>query len=250
MQSMCIRQVKEYVINKTHRTLINMIVELVKVGTISNKAFLLLVVDAINSYEKCSQITNREEHITNTDNAIIRSTDNVYIISEKSVEAYYFVSKQQFSMEYKVSYAYEYDSVAIRIYLLNMMLNGQSVSRQEIYKPNVKKFVDPFLQGIIKEHCTGLLSLTNNIQNYENLTCQLTDDSIYDGALFDTLPDLNLKLFLCDKPQDKINNSEIRKTTNQPVAEQSGEFQDFYKKHKIGVWIGVVAIIILVSTCI
>ena len=216
--------------------------ERVKLGVILNKAFLLLVVDAINSYEKGLQITNRE---------IIISTDNVYIISEKSVEAYYFVtsSKQQFSMEYKVSYTYEYDSVAIRIYLLNMMLNGQSVSRQEIYKPNVKNFVDPFLQGTIEAHRTCLLTVTKDIQNYENLTCQLTDDSIYDGALFDTLPDLNLKLFLCDKPQDKINNSEIRKTTNQPVAEQSGEFQDFYKKHKIGVWIGVLAIIFLVSTC-
>ena len=216
--------------------------ERVKLGVISNKAFLLLVVDAINSYEKGLQITNRE---------IIISTDNVYIISEKSVEAYYFVtsSKQQFSMEYKVSYTYEYDSVAIRIYLLNMMLNGQSVSRLEIYKPNVKNFVDPFLQGTIEAHRTCLLTVTKDIQNYENLTCQLTDDSIYDGALFDTLPDLNLKLFLCDKPQDKINNSEIRKTTNQPVAEQSGEFQDFYKKHKIGVWIGVLAIIFLVSTC-
>lgn len=190
-------------------------VELVKVGTISNKAFLLLVVDAINSYEKCSQITNREEHITNTDNAIIRSTDNVYIISDKSVEAYYFVSKQQFSMEYKVSYAYEYDSVAIRIYLLNMMLNGQSVSRQEIYKPNVKKFVDPFLQGIIKEHCTGLLTVTKDIQNYENLTCQLTDDSIYDGTLFDTLLDLNIQLQICDKPQNRVDNPNIHHHSNE-----------------------------------
>ena len=57
--------------------------ERVKLGVISNKVFLLLVVDAINSYEKCLQITNREEHITKTDNAIITSTDNVYIISEK-----------------------------------------------------------------------------------------------------------------------------------------------------------------------
>ena len=220
--------------------------ERVKLGVISNKAFLLLVVDAINSYEKRLQITNREEHITNT-----TSTDNVYIISEKSVEAYYFLtlSKQPLSMEYKVSYTYEYDSVAIRIYLLNVMFNGQFVPRQAFNSPNIKYSADKLLQEIVKDHSDKLLSLTNNIQNYENLTCQLTDDSIYDGALFDTLPDLNLKLFLCDKPQDKINNSEIRKTTNQPVAEQSGEFQDFYKKHKIGVWIGVLAIIFLVSTC-
>lgn len=219
--------------------------ERVKLGVISNKVFLLLVVDAISSLEKEWEIKNRESVGENKINI-----DNVAIISETNVEAFYFVTgSRPISMKYKVSFTYEYDSVAIRIYLLNLMFNGQLVPRQALNNPNIKDEVDKLLQEIVKDHSDKLLSLTNNIQNYENLTCQLTDDSIYDGALFDTLPDLNLKLFLCDKPQDKINNSEIRKTTNQPVAEQSGEFQDFYKKHKIGVWIGVLAIIFLVSTC-
>ena len=219
--------------------------ERVKLGVISNKVFLLLVVDAISSLEKEWEIKNRESVGENKINI-----DNVAIISETNVEAFYFVTgSRPISMKYKVSFTYEYDSVAIRIYLLNLMFNGQLVPRQALNNPNIKDKVDKLLQEIVKDHSDKLLSLTNNIQYYENLTCQLTDDSIYDGALFDTLPDLNLKLFLCDKPQDKINNSEIRKTTNQPVAEQSGEFQDFYKKHKIGVWIGVLAIIFLVSTC-
>ena len=207
--------------------------ERVKLGVISNKAFLLLVVDAINSCEKALQIKNREEYITKTDNAIIISTDNVYIISEKSVEAYYFLnsSKRQCSMEYKVSYTYEYDSVAIRVYLLNLMLNGQSVSRQEIYKSNVNNFVDQLLQIIIKDHCTGLLTVTKDIQNYENLTCQLTDDSIYDGALFDTLPDLNIQLQICDKPQNKVDNPNIHHHSNE-------------EKQSLGFMLGILSVII------
>lgn len=183
--------------------------ERVKLGVISNKAFLLLVVDAINSLEKEREIENRER-----ENKI--NIDNVAIISETNVEAFYFVTgSRPISMKYKVSFTYEYDSVAIRIYLLNVMFNGQLVPRQALNNPNIKDLVDELIQEIVKDHSDKLLSLTNNIQNYENLTCQLTDDSIYDGTLFDTLPDLNIQLQICDKPQNKVDNPNIHHHSNE-----------------------------------
>lgn len=220
--------------------------ERVKLGVISNKAFLLLVVDAINSLEKEREIENRER-----ENKI--NIDNVAIISETNVEAFYFVTgSRPISMKYKVSFKYEYDSVAIRIYLLNVMFNGQLVPRQALNNPNIKDLVDELIQEIVKDHSDKLLSLTNNIQNYENLTCQLTDDSIYDGTLFDTLPDLNIQLQICDKPQNKVDNPNIHHHSNeekQSLGFMLGRFsvviEDNWK-----VILGIIGVIFLIISII
>ena len=207
MQSMCIRQVKEYVINKTHRTLINMKVELVKVGTISNKAFLLLVVDAINAIKNDCKIKRGKTEL---------NTEYVNIVSESNVEAYYLITGPTISIKYFISYTFDYDSVAIRIYLLNVINgNGQSIPRHALDNPNVKKFSDELLQKTVAEHKDKLLSMAEKIQNYDNLSCQLTSDSIYDGTLFDTLPDLNIQLQICDKPQNKVDNPNIHHHSNE-----------------------------------
>ena len=220
--------------------------ERVKLGVISNKAFLLLVVDAINSLEKEREIENRER-----ENKI--NIDNVAIISETNVEAFYFVTgSRPISMKYKVSFKYEYDSVAIRIYLLNVMFNGQLVPRQALNNPNIKDLVDELIQEIVKDHSDKLLSLTNNIQNYENLTCQLTDDSIYDGTLFDTLSDLNIQLQICDKPQNKVDNPNIHHHSNeekQSLGFMLGRFsvviEDNWK-----VILGIIGVIFLIISII
>ena len=74
--------------------------ERVKLGVISNKVFLLLVVDAISSLEKEWEIKNRESVGENKINI-----DNVAIISETNVEAFYFVTgSRPRSMKYKVSF--------------------------------------------------------------------------------------------------------------------------------------------------
>ncbi len=210
MQSMCIRQVKEHVINKTHRTLINMKVELVKVRTISNKAFLLLVVDAINAIKNDWKIKNREGGTSEL------NTEYVNIVSETNVEAYYLITGPNISIKYFISYTFDYDSVAIRIYLLNLINgNGQSIPRHALDNPNLKKFLDELLQKTVAEHKDKLLSMAEKIQNYDNLSCQLTSDSIYDGTLFDTLPDLNIQLQICDKPQNKVDNPDIHHHSNE-----------------------------------
>ena len=48
------------------------------------------------------------------------------------------------------------------------------------------------------------------------------------------------------KETSKTDNPEAESPSN---VENTGGFKEYYKKHKIGVWIGVVAIIFLVSTC-
>lgn len=61
---------------------------------------------------------------------------------------------------------------------------------------------------------------------------------------------------LTQKAEETVEQLKQQPNTDSPEAESpsnvenTGGFKEYYKKHKIGVWIGVVAIIFLVSTCI
>ena len=60
---------------------------------------------------------------------------------------------------------------------------------------------------------------------------------------------------LTQKAEETVEQLKQQPNTDSPEAESpsnvenTGGFKEYYKKHKIGVWIGVVAIIFLVSTC-
>lgn len=60
---------------------------------------------------------------------------------------------------------------------------------------------------------------------------------------------------LTQKTEETIEQLKQQPNTDSPESESpsneenAGGFKEYYKKHKIGVWIGIVAIILLVSTC-
>lgn len=170
-------------------------VKQVKIGRVSNKAFLLFVVDAINSkyvHGDCS--VNQEESI------------DVEVVSETKVEAHYNLhytndNIDTLQLKAKITFTYEYNCVDIRIYLLNMMVNGEFVQSHNVKQnPSIRAKCDKVLLGIVEGYNNSLLSLASSISNYENMACSLTNDSIYNGSLFDLLPPLEVGLYISAKP--------------------------------------------------
>ena len=93
---------------------------------------------------------------------------------------------------------YTYDCVDIRIYLLSVTVDGEFVPIQVIMqRPKVKAILDKWLFELVEEYNNTLQSLVPNISNYENMACSLTNDSIYDGSLFNLLPHWAIEVYMC-----------------------------------------------------
>lgn len=163
-------------------------VKQVKIGRVSNKAFLLFVVDAMNA--TCGKDLNENYTID--------------IVSETMVDVFCEGESNDkcLLMKHKISFSYEYDCVDIRIYLLNIKFNGEVIPLHMIKQiVKLRNGVDGFLLTEVEKAQNQLLSFAPNIQNYENMVYALSDDSIYDGTLFDVLPSINTPLYISVKPQ-------------------------------------------------
>lgn len=219
-------------------------VKQVKIGRVSNKAFLLFVVDAINSkyvHGDCS--VNQEDSI------------DVDIVSENKVEAYYNLlytneNIDTLQLKAKITFTYEYNCVDIRIYLLNMMVNGEFVQSHIVKQnPSIRAKCDKILLDTVEWFNNSLLSLAPNISNYENMACSLTNDSIYNGSLFDLLPTLEIGLHISAEqaPQQVQNTSRTYSNNNNNDGENQslgytlGKLSVVVQKH----WKIVLAIVAL-----
>ena len=163
-------------------------VKQVRIGRVSNKAFLLFVVDAMNANSGLK----------------LDKKDTIDIVSKTMVNVFCegLSNDKRFFVKLKLSFSYEYDCVDIRIYLLNIKLNGEVVPLHMIKQiVKLRNGVDKFLLGIVEKAQNQLLSFAPNIQNYENMVYALSDYSIYDGTLFDVLPSINTPLYISVKPQ-------------------------------------------------
>ena len=161
--------------------------EQVKVGAISNKAFLLLVVDTIYAKE---ELPKRDPKAVN----II--VDDIGIVSATQVEAFCSLQEEKrlsLSMKFKVSFTYEHNCVDIGISLLRFEIDGKFISRSDFNNPHTKSYAEDILGMLVHNYKIELLRHTQNINNYENISSSFTDDSIWDGTLFNALPSLWVK---------------------------------------------------------
>lgn len=216
-------------------------VKQVKIGRVSNKAFLLFVVDAINS-----------EHIHSRYPGDAEFSIDVDIASETKIDLYYSITQHRnrtHSYKYKLSFTYEYNCVDIRVYLLNITINGESVP-VHVIKGNtgIRASCDEILYMLLDIFINRLSSLAPNISNYENMACSLTDDSIYNGSLFDLLPTLEIGLHISAEqaPQQVQNTSRTYSNNNNDGENQSlgytlGKLSVVVQKH----WKIVLAIVAL-----
>ena len=221
-------------------------VKQVKIGRVSNKAFLLFVVDAINS-----------EHIHSRHPDDAEFSIDVDIASETKIDLYYSITQHcnrtHSSYKYKLSFTYEYNCVDIRVYLLNITINGESVP-VHVIKGNteIRANCDKTLYMLLDVFINRLSSLAPNISNYENMACSLTTDSIYNGSLFDLLPTLEIGLHISAEqtPQQVQNTSRTYSNNNNNDGENQslgytlGKLSVVVQKH----WkiiLGIIALLML-----
>ena len=219
-------------------------VKQVKIGRVSNKAFLLFVVDAINSLYLKDNICR-----ANTEESI-----DVDIVSETQVDLHYLRTDNRtvgksISYKLKLSFTYEYDCVDIRIYLLGIIHNGELMPIHTIKQiADLKALCDRLLVEKVELYQHHLSSLAPNIQNYENMACSVTDDGIYNGHLFDLLPPLEIGLYISAQPQSQQMQSTSRTYSNNDGGENEslgytlGKLSTVVEKH----WKIILAIVALV----
>ena len=155
--------------------------EQINIGSISNKAFLLLVIDTINTFED-------DVKRSNTDTRVI--VDNIGIASETHVNAYYtsIIANISTSIKHKVSFAYKNNLIDIEVYLLSYEYKGKILPPDAFNNPKFASLTDKVLYGEVQLNKTRLLSKAKNMNYYEILSGSLTDDSVWDGTIFDSLP--------------------------------------------------------------
>lgn len=219
-------------------------VKQVKIGRVSNKAFLLFVVDAINSLYLKDNICR-----ANTEESI-----DVDIVSETQVDLHYLRTDNRtvgksISYKLKLSFTHEYDCVDIRIYLLGIINNGELMSIHIIKQiADLKALCDRMLVEMVELYQHHLSSLAPNIQNYENMACSVTDDGIYNGHLFDLLPPLEIGLYISAQPQSQQMQGTSRTYSNNDGGENEslgytlGKLSTVVEKH----WKIILAIVALV----
>lgn len=155
--------------------------EQINIGSISNKAFLLLVIDTINTFED-------DVKRANTDTRVI--VDNIGIASETHVDAYYtsIIANISTSIKHKVSFAYKNNLIDIEVYLLSYEYKGKILPPDALNNPKFASLTDKVLYREVQLNKTRLLSKAKNMNYYETLSGSLTDDSVWDGTIFDSLP--------------------------------------------------------------
>lgn len=155
--------------------------EQINIGSISNKAFLLLVIDTINTFED-------DVKRANTDTRVI--VDNIGIASETHVDASYtsIIANNSTSIKYKVSFAYKNNLIDIEVCLLSYEYKGKILPPDTFNNPKFASLIDKVLYREVQLNKTRLLSKAKNMNYYETLSGSLTDDSVWDGTIFDSLP--------------------------------------------------------------
>lgn len=155
--------------------------EQINIGSISNKAFLLLVIDTINTFED-------DVKRANTDTRVI--VDNIGIASETHVDAYYtsIIANISTSIKHKVSFAYKNNLIDIEVYLLSYEYKGKILPPDAFNSPKFASLTDKVLYREVQLNKTRLLSKAKNMNYYETLSGSLTDDSVWDRTIFDSLP--------------------------------------------------------------
>lgn len=160
--------------------------EQINIGSISNKAFLLLVIDTINTFED-------DVKRANTDTRVI--VDNIGIASETHVDASYtsIIANNSTSIKYKVSFAYRNNLIDIEVCLLSYEYKGKILPPDTFNNPKFTSLIDKVLYREVQLSKTRLLSKAKNMNYYETLSGSLTDDSVWDGTIFDSLPSSDIE---------------------------------------------------------
>lgn len=85
--------------------------------------------------------------------------------------------------------------ISINVDIFEIVWDGESVTHSiQENNPILKDEIKQLAKEFVKTYSDKIKWLFKNLNYYENLSRPLSDDSIYDGTLFDVLPSLNVRV--------------------------------------------------------
>lgn len=95
--------------------------------------------------------------------------------------------------------------IFINLYIFDYVLDGQPITGSFLNNnPDLLDNVEAFINDTTEIYKCKFKSLLQNIDYYEDLSRSLSDDSIYDGTLFDVLPSLNVRVGGQEKVEEEL----------------------------------------------
>lgn len=160
----------------------------------TDKAFILLAADTVCAVER---------ELCESQKWVIKDIGEPVITVEPQLrfEVPYLVAKPDKSllMRYNVGFrqtTFEGDyGIGINVDIFEIVWDGESVTHSvQENNPILKDEIKQLARDFVKTYIDKIEWLFKNLNYYENLSRPLSDDSIYDGTLFDVLPSLNVRV--------------------------------------------------------
>lgn len=161
---------------------------------LTDKAFILLVADTVCAVER---------ELSKNLGWIIEDGDEPTITAEPRLrfEVPYLVTRPDMSLSVRYNISFrrttfnKKEGVNIKIYILEMVRGGQSVTYSMKESNSIlKDEIEQLARSFAKTYSDKIMWLAKNLSYYEDLSRPLSDDSIYDGTLFDVLPSLKVRV--------------------------------------------------------
>ncbi len=160
----------------------------------TDKAFILHAADTISAVER---------ELCESQKWVIEDIGEPVITAEPQlkIEVPYFVTKfdKSLSMRYDVGFRQttlggNY-GISVSVSIFELVWNGESVTHSiQENDPTLKDEIKQLAKSFAKMYSNKQMWLFKNLSYYEDLSRPLSDDSIYDGTLFDVLPSLKVRV--------------------------------------------------------
>lgn len=172
----------------------------------TDKAFILLVADTVCAVER---------ELCESQKWVIKDIGEPAITAEPQLrfEVPYLVTKPDKSllMRYNVGFRQtplkegRY-GISIYVDIFEIVWDGESVTHSvQENNPILKDEIKQLAIDFVKTYSNKIDWLfKKNLNYYENLSRPLSDDSIYDGTLFDVLPSLNVRVGGQEKVEEEL----------------------------------------------
>lgn len=161
---------------------------------LTDKAFILLVADTVCAVER---------ELSKNLGWIIEDGDEPTITAEPRLrfEVPYLVTRPDMSLSVRYNISFrrttfnKKEGVNIKIYILEVVRGGQSVTYSMKESNSIlKDEIEQLARSFAETYSDKIMWLAKNLSYYEDLSRPLSDDSIYDGTLFDVLPSLKVRV--------------------------------------------------------
>lgn len=95
--------------------------------------------------------------------------------------------------------------ISINVDIFEIVWHGESLTHSiQENDPILKEAIKQQAEVFVKTYSDKIRWLFKNLNYYENLSRPLSDDSIYDGTLFDVLPSLNVRVGGQEKVEEEL----------------------------------------------